>query len=232
MPVTLLVSTCLEYFDKTIPKLIKNLEEIGYPKNEVLIVSGGEDKEDKIDYEGVQVVKVPWRCFEFTSLIYVSELSDDNLSDYYFLIHDNVKLEKNFYTNIKIYCQKISENNLLGAKLQMHDPSMNMGIYSKRMFQMFRLNIALFKFYSNNLDFLKFLKKELINYEDIYFRTLNLPALVDDTVDKEVSILKTDNNRIYKVSKYNKLGFTKIQQNFSVDMCEVNIPEIIISESK
>ena len=75
MDIFLLITTCQHYFSN-IPNVIKDIEECGFPKENVLIVSGQEN-ETSICYENnIKVVKVTYTGLHLTGLIYISENID------------------------------------------------------------------------------------------------------------------------------------------------------------
>ena len=131
MIIGLLITTCQHYFSN-IPNIIKNIEECNFPKENVLIVSGQENK-NSIDYENnIKIVKVDYTGLHLTGVIYISE--NINLFkhiNYWVILPDTIKLEKLFYINIMKYYDTYLKNTEIYSLPFINPnirPTMDMGI--------------------------------------------------------------------------------------------------------
>ena len=125
------IASCYEGLNIQIPRLINNILEVNIPVNFVHFIVGG-CPDNKIYYEnGIEIINVTYRCFEFTPHIYIVNNSDKYDFNYAFFTHDTVKFGKNFYNVIleDIICLKNTNFNTM--KIENSMPSMNIGIYSK-----------------------------------------------------------------------------------------------------
>lgn len=79
------VSTNINYYQHTVPPLIKSLTQIGVPASDILVVVGGGND---AYYEMGEVMHrfVRHNSFDHTALIEV--LEQGHISDYWFLMHD------------------------------------------------------------------------------------------------------------------------------------------------
>ena len=94
------IASCYEGLDTQVPRLINNILEVNIPVNFVHFIIGG-CPEDKVYYDnGIEMVNVKYRCFEFTPHIYIVNNPDKYDFDFAFFTHDTVKFGKNFYNII------------------------------------------------------------------------------------------------------------------------------------
>jgi hypothetical protein len=219
MKTKILISTCKEYFDKTIPKLIDNILNSDIDISNVLIVSGGEDKDSSQIINGIEVQMVKYRCFEFTSIIYAIENNID--CDYIFLSHDYVEFSKDFYSNITKYAKICMDNNYETANLKCNDKytlAMNIGLYSYDFLEKNKDFIINLKFTNNNTDYLNKIKKDLVYIEDKLFKISNSPQFSLTTKEKVEIIEKNVSDKKIYVRKliYDEIGFVKYQQNYKL----------------
>ena len=103
MSLGLLITTCKHYYTN-IPKLIENITSCGFPKENVLIVSGEENENSTCSEDGIQIVKVTYTGLHLTGAIFLSENIDLIPSiKYWALLPDTIKLNESFYANIMKY---------------------------------------------------------------------------------------------------------------------------------
>jgi hypothetical protein len=94
------IASCYEGLNTQIPRLISIILEVNIPVNFVHFIVGGCPSE-KVYYEnGIEIVNVEYRCFEFTPHIYIVNNKDKYNFDYAFFTHDTVEFGKNFYKTI------------------------------------------------------------------------------------------------------------------------------------
>jgi hypothetical protein len=93
------VSTHKKFQNITISKLLHSLVEVNnVPKENILIVSGGWDKNSQYIRDGIEYHNVSHNSFDYTGII---DIVDKNLeSEYWFLMHDTCELGVNFYNYI------------------------------------------------------------------------------------------------------------------------------------
>jgi hypothetical protein len=100
------ISSCKEAINTQIPRIIVNINEMNIPKDYVHIIIGGCDNDTVETMNGIEIIKVRYRCFEFTPHIYISKNADKYDFDYAFFTHDTVKFGPLFYSTI---CKDILE---------------------------------------------------------------------------------------------------------------------------
>ena len=129
----LVITTCNTYYNN-IKDLIKELEEINYPKKNILIVSGQEECEDIFYLNKIKIVKVKYSGLHLTGAIYVNENNKKfNDFDYCMLLPDTISFGKNFLKNIKKYFLDLIDKNIHSIpflKPTPIKPTMDMGIVS------------------------------------------------------------------------------------------------------
>lgn len=242
----LVINTCKGYF-KNINGLINQINKIDsektFPRENILIVSGQEDKDDVVYRDEIKIVKVTYTGLHLTSTIYIYEnieLFKDKFK-YFLLLPDTIKFGNNFFTKIlKLYEENIKNSDALSLPFLNRTvrPTMDMGIlhYSHIINTHEYLNkIKMDKPY--NMDMLKKLKKQLIYNENIifglpsYFPKENVTQfeyVFDFDMEKYVTPIINDKNdlvekRITKNDKtlnrvyFKPLDLYKFQRNFSLE---------------
>lgn len=129
---------------------------------------------DNIYYEnGIEIINVKYRCFEFTPLIYIVNNSDKYNFDYAFFTHDTVKFGKNFYNTILNDILYLKNTNFHTMKIDNSWLSMNIGIYSKNIILENKNTLLDLSIDTNDKDELMKLKHKLIYYEDFILKQNN-----------------------------------------------------------
>ena len=242
----LVINTCKGYF-KNINGLINQINKIDsekiFPRENILIVSGQEEKDNVVYRDGIKIAKVTYTGLHLTSAIYIYE-NIDLLKDkfkYFLLLPDTIKFGNNFFTKIlKLYEENIKNSDALSLPFLNWTvrPTMDMGILHYNYIINMRnyLNkIKICKPY--DMDMLKKLKKQLIYNENIifglpsYFPKENVtqfnyvfdfdtakyvtPIIKDKSDVVEKRITKNDKilNRVY----FKPLDLYKFQRNFSLE---------------
>jgi hypothetical protein len=242
----LVINTCKGYF-KNINGLINQINKIDsekiFPRENILIVSGQEDKEDVVYRHEIKIVKVTYTGLHLTSSIYVYENIDllKSKFKYFLLLPDTVKFGNNFFTKIvKLYEENIKNSDALSLPLLNWTvrPTMDMGILHYN----YIINIRDYlnkikKCKPYDMDILKTLKKQLIyneniifglpsyftkdkvtqfNYEFDFDMTKRVSPIINNKNDiVEKRIIKNDRtlNRVY----FKPLDLYKFQRNFSLE---------------
>jgi hypothetical protein len=242
----LVINTCKQYY-KNINGLINQINKIDskkkFPRKNILIVSGQENKENETYYDEIKIVKVTYTGLHLTSSIYIYEninLLKDKFK-YFLLLPDTIRFGNNFFTKIlKLYEEKIKNSHALSLPFLNWTirPTMDMGILHRDHINNMHdyLNkIKICKPYDMNM--LKTLKKQLIYNENIIF---GLPSYFpkdkvtqfnyafdfdvsksicpiinnkNDLVEKRI----TKNNRILNRVYFKPLDLYKFQRNFSLE---------------
>lgn len=242
----LVINTCKGYF-KNINGLINQINKLDsekqFPRENILIVSGQEDKDGVVYRNEIKIVKVTYTGLHLTSTIYIYENIDllKSKFKYFLLLPDTIKFGNNFFTKIlKLYEEKIQNSHALSLPLLNWTvrPTMDMGVLHHDHIVNIRdyLNkIKICKPY--DMDRLKTLKKQLIYNENIIF---GLPSYFtkdkvtqfkydfDFDVSKYVTPIITNksdvvekritkNDRILNRVYFKPLDLYKFQRNFTLE---------------
>ena len=213
------VASCVESLDLNIERLKENI----HPQMSIVIISGGHDKEEEEFIFPFLVIKVKYRCFEFTPFYYILENPDRFCFDYAFFTHDTVTFGPLFYTKV----QEI-KSNLIGLgydtyKFQNKSKSMNIGLYSK---SVILSNAAVLY---DTIDFqleLRSMKEKLVGFED-YILDQN-PILSDDAGKEIVYTFYgtyTNTPANGRIFYFDKIDFFKFQSNTNF-IQSVDIPKL------
>jgi hypothetical protein len=103
---------------------------------EIIVIIGG--YYNNVDYEIIKDENIKYiRCnhnsIDFTGLITLLELYNEDIDEYYIYLHDTCKVGKNFYTILK----SIDLTNVSSIKIT-KPYSMNIGIYSQKIINHFK----------------------------------------------------------------------------------------------
>ena len=102
------VASCVESLDLNIERLKENI----HPQMSIVIISGGHDKEEEEFIFPFLVIKVKYRCFEFTPFYYILENPDRFCFDYAFFTHDTVIFGPLFYTKVQEIKSNLAERGI------------------------------------------------------------------------------------------------------------------------
>jgi len=242
----LVINTCKGYF-KNINGLINQINKIDsekiFPRENILIVSGQEDKDSVVYRNDIKITKVTYTGLHLTSAIYIHENIDvlKNKFKYFLLLPDTIKFGNNFFTKIlKLYEENIKNSDALSLPFLNWTvrPTMDMGILHYNYIINMRNYVNKIKICKPyDMDILKKLKKQLIYNENIifglpsYFPKENVtqfkcvfdfdtekyvtPIINDKSDVVEKRITKNDKilNRVY----FKPLDLYKFQRNFSLE---------------
>ena len=166
------IASCYEGLDTQVPRLINNILEVNIPVNFVHFIIGG-CPEDKVYYEnGIEIVNVKYRCFEFTPHIYIVNNPDNYDFDFAFFTHDTVKFGKNFYNIILKDISYLKKSRFRAMKIENSLPSMNIGLYSKNIILESKKTLLELSLNTNDKDELMKMKHKLCSYEDFILHLL------------------------------------------------------------
>ncbi len=221
------IASCYEGLKRQVPRLINNILEVNIPTNFVHFVVGG-CPNDNIYYEnGIEIINVKYRCFEFTPLIYIVNNSDKYNFDYAFFTHDTVKFGKNFYNTILNDILYLKNTNFHTMKIENSLASMNIGIYSKNIILENKNTLLDLSIDTNDKDELMKLKHKLLYYEDFILKQNNYDN-GDMSINTSQEFIGENGCKscgYFRV--FERIDFIKYQSNAnyiqSIDICIINI---------
>lgn len=220
------IASCIEAIHIQIPRLINNITLVNIPPEYVHIIVGGCDNNTVEYINGIEIVKVNYRCFEFTPHIFISNNPDKYHFDYAFFTHDTVKFGTHFYETI---CNDISElkrTTFDTKKIENCQLSMNIGIYSKNIILKNKNTLDSICCYTNDSIELMNLKNKLVHYEDFIFRENNMPS-EDSSRNIDNTFYGVFNNTSANgyIRYFDRIDFIKYQSNAnyiqSIDICKI-----------
>lgn len=231
----LLISTCQHYFSN-IPNIIKDIEECGFPKENVLIVSGQENSNSIYYQNDIKIVKVNYTGLHLTGVVYVCENMDSFKNiDYWIILPDTIKLEKKFYANVLEYYNTYLNNSKV----------LSLPFINPRIRQSMDMGIVHISHIVNMSDYLNKIKKahpcnEIIQLKNqlildentilglravshehstkfTYINELNPTTpdiFITNNKNELIERLIISNNRLLNEVYFTKLGIYKYQRNF------------------
>ena len=219
------IASCYEALDIQVPRLIKNILKCNIPCDYVHFIVGG-CPDEKIYYiNNIQIINVKYRCFEFTPHIFIVKNPDFFNFDYAFFTHDTIDFGVNFYNVIDNDISFLQNTNFDTMTIENKLPSMNIGIYSKKIILNNKNTLLYLCLYSNDYDKLYALKQNLCNYEDFMLRQNNYNNN-DYSENIETEFIGINNTRAKGLTRYFKrINFIKYQSNAntiqSIDICKI-----------
>jgi hypothetical protein len=220
------IASCYEGLDTQVPRLINNILEVNIPVNFVHFIIGG-CPEDKVYYEnGIEIVNVKYRCFEFTPHIYIVNNPDNYDFDFAFFTHDTVKFGKNFYNIILKDISYLKKSRFRAMKIENSLPSMNIGLYSKNIILESKKTLLELSLNTNDKDELMKMKRKLCSYEDFILNknNYNNRDVSTNTPQQFIGENGSVSNGLLRVFK--RIDFIKYQSNAytiqSIDVCKIN----------
>jgi len=199
----ILVSTCKNYREKSIPPLMYQLRAANVPDDSILIVSGGEDTDDSSDRI---LKKVRYQFWEYTGLIYLAE-NPENDPVVYLMIHDTVKIQPQFWENIQTKFKEFLISGQKGFRLMENNgkSSMSMGFYTQDLIRTYIDFLTSLKDYKSDEESLKKSKMKGFGIEDHMIKEFGV-------MFKGSQIIITE-EKTKCTNEIPEIGFTKIQTN-------------------
>jgi len=193
----IIISTCKNYREKTIPPLLKNLEDAGVPSDRIVVISGGEDTEDDRN--------VKYQFWELTGLIWLASQPDKG--DYYFMMHDTCSVEPHFWESLNKKFTEMGDGSEAMRLMENNGKSsMNMGIYKHSYLISRKEELDSLKSYPQDEKDLLNLKAFGLTVEGKFLTGFPLMYGGDET-----KIIYGDDQKC--INKIPSLGFTKVQTN-------------------
>ena len=220
------IASCFEGLDTQIPRLIKNIIDVNIPLDYVHFIVGG-CPENKIYYSnGIEIVNVTYRCFEFTPHLYI--INNENKYDFNFAFftHDTVKFGNSFYNVIMSDIKYLKNTNYDCMKIENMLPSMNIGIYSKNIILKNKETLLKLSVNTNEYNILMSLKHDLVSYEDFILNQNNYNN--GDFSENHSTVFEGINKTISHglVRFFKRIDFIKYQMNAnniqSIDICKID----------
>lgn len=222
----LFIASCFEALPTQIPQVIKNIIESNVPVEYVHIIVGGCPKEKKQLCNGIDIVHVKYRCFEFTPMIYIANNPNAYEFDYAFFTHDTTRIGPKFYNLIKEKIALLKTTSFDTIRIENKEPSMNIGIYSKKIIIQNATKLLSLAIENNDKSELFKLKHKLCEYEDFLFSINNL-KLEETSKNKSYVFTGIEGNTANgKIRKYDAIDLIKFQSNNShiqsIDICNIS----------
>lgn len=220
------IASCFEGLNTQVPRIIKNIIDANIPVEYVHIIVGGCPCE-KIYYDnGIEIVNVIYRSFEFTPHLYIVNNPEKCNFDFGFFTHDTVLFGKNFYELMKEYVIYLRNSNFDTMKIENETLSMNIGIYSKNIIIKNKEKLFEIILNTNDKNELYKLKIKLQDYEDFILKQNNYDC--NNKSELINCVLEGINygtkcNGLIRNFKY--IDFIKFQSNAhyiqSIDICKI-----------
>jgi len=220
------IASCVEVIHTNLPRIIKNLEKLNL-KN-IHIVIGGCDEESVETNGNIELIKVKYRCFEFTPFIYLCKNVDKYDFEYAFFTHDTVTFGPMFESLLQQKIKYLQDNSYECIRIENNLPSMNIGIYSKECILRNANTLSNICLYTNNDVDLMNMKRTLQGYEDFIFHSSSCaPSKEAHTSDTAVQMEYVKNAEYQECHKryFAHFDFTKYQTNY-FKICSINCPVI------
>jgi len=218
MKCKIVVNTTKRFSKHTIPPLLKSLKSAGFDSHEILVMSGGYRKRGwKLLNQNHR--KLPFDAIDYTALI---ELGGRNYgADYYFVMHDTVKVGKEFKEIL--YSLDPVPWDVIALK---NKPSMNIGLYSAEYLKQKNDLLIDLKNYDYSLANMQAIKAWGVINEDYlawgqndvatttYAELLFCPQNGEPTIVGEIDYYGNGITR--RIEHYKFLDFYKIKSNWIV----------------
>jgi len=220
------IASCFEGLNIQVPRLIENIIKTNIPTDYVHFIVGGCPIEKTYHVNGIEIIEVKYRCFEFTPLIFIVNNPDYFNFDYAFFTHDTVIFGINFYDIIKKDISHCKNNNFDTMKINTKNLSMNIGIYSKNIILESKDTLLSLSLNSNNYNDLFELKSKLQCYEDFILKKNSY--INDDNFSECINTNLIGINGVVSngiIHNYKRIDFIKYQSNAgsiqSIDICKI-----------
>jgi hypothetical protein len=182
-----------------------------YNEFEIIITIGGYYNIPTYDIKNIDNITYIYcnhNSIDFTALITLYELYNENINEYYFYLHDTCKVGNTFYEKLKL----IETNNISSIRLK-KGYTMNIGIYSQKILNDFKDFLLSVKNTDENrcLEF----KDKNVHLEGYIFDNDKTCKILEDrgcTTSKPTDYYNTGTMRI--VEHYNNLDLYKIKANW------------------
>jgi hypothetical protein len=172
MNIGIVINTCKNYY-KNLSTLIPQLISLPISKNNIIIVSGQEDKESIIYENSIKIIKVQYTGLNLTCAIYLYEHIDEYPDiAYWIMLPDTIEIGPLFFEKIMyyydLYLKDQSQCSLPFINPSIR-PTMDMGFIHRNHFARMGNFLHKIKLQSTEREHLIQLKKQLIYDENVIF---------------------------------------------------------------
>jgi hypothetical protein len=220
------IASCAEVINTNLQRIIKNIENLNL-KNVHIVIGGCE--EESIEQKGhIELIKVKYRCFEFTPFIYLCKNADKYDFDYAFFSHDTVTFGPKFENLLLEKIDYLRKNAYESIRIENNLPSMNIGIYTKSCILKNESVLMDLCLYTNDDVVMMNMKRKLQGYEDFIFHNSRcVPSKEAHTSDTSIKLEYANNNECHECHKryFANFDFTKYQTNY-FRIYSINFPVI------
>ncbi len=213
MEFPIFIASSVDYEPIHLNRLINNITKVGIDASMVYIISGGHSHEYTEKIAGITVIRVPYRCFEFTPFIYFVKNPDVFDFEYGFFTHDTVEFGNTFYDKMKNIVYAMKRDRYDTKKID-SGMSMNIGIYTKDIIIQNSARILNLCLHTNDPANLLKMKHILIHEEDVIMRSGKLYPHSFNPVIYPYNTVTTNSEPIVCYKKvYTDIDFIKYQTN-------------------
>lgn len=209
------ISSNVDYEKVHLKRLIDNIKNTNIPNNCVHIIIGGSDKETVEYIDEIEIVRVPYRSFEFTPFSYIIKNYNRCRFDYAFFTHDTVIFGKEFYNKLNFHLKNMIKNGYETMGIGKNELSMNIGIYKKEVILRNKDLINSITINNNDEISLFKLKHILVPIEDVILKTAK--CYYNDISSEEIEkyIGKDIDDKSIKLRRkyYKHMDLIKLQTN-------------------
>jgi hypothetical protein len=210
----IIINSHVNYYSKTVFRLLETLIGHGIEKNSICVVVGGDTNKHFTSIDNVEFIFVDNNSFDLTALIAYLELGLNYES--IFLMHDtieinSIKFKKFFYCYPLKRGQTVSIGNLDTKKF-----SMNIGFYSREAIMRFRSDILKRKNIDYSAEKLQMVKDLGVVEEDLVFKLNyeNHTYAYAEGIDYNTEVVNYFGSQRLR-EDYFKIGLIKYKANFA-----------------
>jgi hypothetical protein len=229
----IVITTCKQYYSN-VAGLINQINELKFPKQSILIVSGQEETEEVLCKDGIKIIKVPYTGIHLTGPIYINEnLKSFPHIKYWLFLPDTIKFGNNFLCFLQGYYDTYLKAGTLYSLVVVNPilrPTMDMGILHSTHVSNMSDYLGKIKSYNTERDNLIRLKRQLIFDENMFLGLLphchyrhtkhNNPILPSGMFEyitndeRDIEAERIENGKLNQVY-FALLDLTKYQRNFN-----------------
>jgi len=215
MNVPIFIASSIDYEPIHLRRIITNIITCSdIPPENVIIVSGGHEKESTEIIDKIKVIRVQYRCFEFTPFIFLTKNPTYIDFEYAFFSHDTVEFGPTFYSKITSFASYMKNHGFTTKKID-RGMSMNIGLYTKSIILDHTKMLDSICLYTNNKETLWKMKHTLIYKEDSILNAGRLYRVSYNPKIISYNTLDTNNKPLTVYKKiYDNIDLIKYQTNY------------------
>lgn len=163
----LFIASSVDYEKYHLDRLISNLREVLFPPELIHFIIGGCPEESHEELEDhITIDRVPYRCFEFTPMIFITKNPSRYPFEYGFFAHDTISVGPRFFPYLEEVVASMKSGGVKTAPIELGQHSMNIGVYHRNTLFANQHDLENLCLYTNNTDALWATKNKLMYYED------------------------------------------------------------------